>query len=185
MLHEVTLVLMRPAKACGVTWGWLRSHGATWGLGHMRLVNWGSVRSTEVTKVTVHRSAEVTWSQMLGECCRLCLDVVHLLKSKRKVLNKGLILNYLPLLVSAHLPYMSWIRIRICISPYGSGSDFYYTNPDPQIRIRICITAGRNIFKESGGGIWLKRCRWLYPGPQPGGCGCRWWPDPRGGPPPL
>ena len=30
---------------------------------------------------------------------------------------------------------MSWIRIRICISPYGSGSDFYYTNPDPQIRI--------------------------------------------------
>ena len=32
---------------------------------------------------------------------------------------------------------MSWIRIRICISPYGSGSDFYYTNPDPQIRIRI------------------------------------------------
>ena len=72
---------------------------------------------------------------MLGECCRLCLDVVHLLKSKRKVLNKGLILNYLPLLVSAHLPYMSWIRI--CISPYGSGSDFYYTNPDPQIRIRI------------------------------------------------
>ena len=181
MLHEVTLVLMRPAKACGVTWGWLRSHGVTWRLGHMRLVYWGSVRSTEVTKVTVHRSAEVTWSQMLGECCRLCLDVVHLLKSKRKVLNKGLILNYLPLLVSAHLPYMSWIRI--CISPYGSGSDFYYTNPDPQIRIRI--TAGRNIFKESGGGIWLKRCRWLYPGPQPGGCGCRWWPDPRGGPPPL
>ena len=35
---------------------------------------------------------------------------------------------------------MSWIRIRICISPYGSGSDFYYTNPDPQIRIRIRIT---------------------------------------------
>ena len=98
----------------------------------MRLVNWGSVRSTEVTKVTVHRSAEVTWSQMLGECCRLCLDVVHLLKSKRKVLNKGLILNYLPLLVSAHLPYMSWIRIRICISPYGSGSDLSgSTNPDP------------------------------------------------------
>ena len=111
MLHEVTLVLMRPAKACGVTWGWLRSHGVTWRLGHMRLVYWGSVRSTEVTKVTVHRSAEVTWSQMLGECCRLCLDVVHLLKSKRKVLNKGLILNYMPLLVSAHLPYMSWIRI--------------------------------------------------------------------------
>ena len=150
MLHEVTLVLMRPAKACGVTWGWLRSHGVTWRLGHMRLVYWGSVRSTEVTKVTVHRSAEVTWSQMLGECCRLCLDVVHLLKSKRKVLNKGLILNYLPLLVSAHLPYMSWIRIRICISPYGSGSDFYYTNPDPQIRIRI-----RN-------NDWYRYCRWVH-----------------------
>ena len=35
---------------------------------------------------------------------------------------------------------MSWIRIRICISPYVSGSDFYYTYPDPQIRIRIRIT---------------------------------------------
>ena len=34
---------------------------------------------------------------------------------------------------------MSWIRIWICISPYGSGSgaDFYYSNPDPTIRIRI------------------------------------------------
>ena len=33
------------------------------------------------------------------------------------------------------MAYQSWIRIRICISPYGSGagsgSDFYYTNPDP------------------------------------------------------
>ena len=76
---------------------------------------------------------------MLGEFCWLCLDVVYLLKSKRKVLNKGLILNYLPLLVSAQLPYMSWIRILICISPYGSRSEFYYTNPDPQIRIRIRI----------------------------------------------
>ena len=32
---------------------------------------------------------------------------------------------------------MSWIRIRICISPYGSRYDFYYTNPDPWIGIRI------------------------------------------------
>ena len=32
---------------------------------------------------------------------------------------------------------MSWIRIRICISPYGSRYDFYYTNPDPWIPIRI------------------------------------------------
>ena len=120
MLHEVTLVLMRPAKACGVTWGWLRSHGATWGLGHMRLVNWGSVRSTEVTKVTVHRSAEVTWSQMLGECCRLCLDVVHLLKSKRKVLNKGLIL------IICHCLFLH----IFCICP-GSGSGFVSLHTDP------------------------------------------------------
>ena len=27
------------------------------------------------------------------------------------------------------MAYLSWIRI--CISPYGSGSGFYYTNPDP------------------------------------------------------
>ena len=37
----------------------------------------------------------------------------------------------MPLLVSAHFSYMSWIRIQICISPFGSGSDFYETNPDP------------------------------------------------------
>ena len=33
--------------------------------------------------------------------------------------------------------YMSWIRIRI--SPYGSGSSFYYTDPDPRIRIHITV----------------------------------------------
>ena len=32
-------------------------------------------------------------------------------------------------------PDMSWIRIRTGISPYGSGSDFLKTNPDPRIRI--------------------------------------------------
>ena len=42
---------------------------------------------------------------------------------------------------------MSWIRI--CISPYGSGSDFYYTNPDPQIRIQIRVTSGQLIFYYS------------------------------------
>ena len=43
------------------------------------------------------------------------------------------------------------------------------------------LRTGRNIFKEPGGGILLRRCRWLCPGSQPGGCGCRWWhwPDPR------
>ena len=46
--------------------------------------------------------------------------------------------NFLPWHVSAHLLYMSWIRIRIRSSPYGSGSEFYNTNPDP--RIQICIT---------------------------------------------
>ena len=56
--HDVTLVQMRPAKACGVTWGWLRSHGVKWGLGHMRLIIWGSVKSTEVTKGRL-RSHEV------------------------------------------------------------------------------------------------------------------------------
>ena len=35
----------------------------------------------------------------------------------------------MPRHISAHLPHMSWILI--CISPYGSGSEFYYTNPDP------------------------------------------------------
>ena len=30
---------------------------------------------------------------------------------------------------------MSWIRIRTGISPNGSGSDFYNTNPDPRIQI--------------------------------------------------
>ena len=36
-----------------------------------------------------------------------------------------------------YVPYtgMSWIRIRICISPNGSG--YNYTNPDPRIWIRI------------------------------------------------
>ena len=80
----------------------------------------------------------------------------------------------MPLLVSAHLPYtcMSWIRIRICISPYGSvfGSDFYYTNPDPQILIRIRITGFRTylsririfpdriwIFGRSGYGSGLRK----------------------------
>ena len=33
--------------------------------------------------------------------------------------------------------YMSWIRIHI--SPYGSGSSFYYTDPDPRIRIHITV----------------------------------------------
>jgi len=33
--------------------------------------------------------------------------------------------------------YMSWIRIRI--SPYGSVSSFYYTDPDPRIRIHITV----------------------------------------------
>ena len=36
------------------------------------------------------------------------------------------------------VPFMSWIRIHI--SPYGSRYDFSYTNPDPQIQIRIRIT---------------------------------------------
>ena len=36
---------------------------------------------------------------------------------------------------------MSWLRIRILISPYGYESDFYYTNPDPRIQNRIRITA--------------------------------------------
>ena len=47
----------------------------------------------------------------------------------------------MPWNVSAHLPvpvlftsrFRNWIRI----SPYGSGSEFYYTNPDPRIRIHI------------------------------------------------
>ena len=34
-----------------------------------------------------------------------------------------------------YVPYMSLIRIRICISPNGSG--YYYTNPDPRIWIPI------------------------------------------------
>ena len=39
------------------------------------------------------------------------------------------------------IAYLSWIEIRICISPYGSGSgsesDFYYTNPDPHHRLLV------------------------------------------------
>ena len=44
-----------------------------------------------------------------------------------------------------HIQFMSWIRIRtVPISPYGSGSDFYYTNPDPHqsvgyIRYKVCV----------------------------------------------
>ena len=51
----------------------------------------------------------------------------------------NVILIFLQWHVSAHLPYtvpgMLWIRIRI--SPYGSGSDFYNADPDPRNRIRI------------------------------------------------
>ena len=51
-----------------------------------------------------------------------------MLKSKRKVLNKGLIL------IICHCLFLH--IFRICPGS-GSGSDFYNTNPDSQIRIRI------------------------------------------------
>ena len=65
----------------------------------------------------------------------LCLSLIkerkEIMNIKRKLYKfrrKAKIeLNFLPWHDSAHLLYMSWIRIRI--SPYGS--DFYYTNPDP------------------------------------------------------
>ena len=54
MLHEVTLVQMRSTKAS------LRSHGSReMTIHHVRLVNCGSVRSSEVTKGPIG-SAEVT-----------------------------------------------------------------------------------------------------------------------------
>ena len=45
---------------------------------------------------------------------------------------------------------MSWIRIRIRISPdeSGSGFDFYHTNPDPRIRTQIRIAACKCIFSS-------------------------------------
>ena len=60
-------------------------------------------------------------------------------------------------LIFWHSIYISWIRIRICISPYGSGSGskFYYKNPDPHYCLQhfffaegFCILLYRKLMKE-------------------------------------
>ena len=81
------------------------------------------MRSTEVT---VHRSHEVK----LGECCRLCLDIINFLNSERKVLNKGLIL------IICHCLFL---HIFPLCPGYGSGFVSLHTDPDPTFIIQILI----------------------------------------------
>ena len=77
---------------------------------------------------------------MLGQCCRLCLDVVHLLKSIRKVQNKGLIL------IICHCFFLH--IYHICP---GSGFVSLQTDPDPTLIIQIRI-------HKSGSASLEKRC---------------------------
>ena len=83
-------------------------------------------------------------------CCSIFILTLYkkenklkILKENYKMLEKVKIKGLIKIFAMAcfctftvlYVPYMSLIRIRICISPNGSG--YYYTNPDPRIWIRI------------------------------------------------
>ena len=83
-------------------------------------------------------------------------------KKCSKVKIKGLILTfcYGLFLHIYHILYRGYYTswIRICISLYGS--DFYYTNPDPWIRIRITAALTDPPSHFTGSGCTQKTSIW-------------------------